>query len=103
LSVVALPVTRRRKRAALAIAALVDLVQLGLAPLFAEGIWSPLDGLLDLLTAGALVLVLGGSARLAMALALELIPGVALFPTWTAVVATLPSLRPAESSALAPP
>jgi hypothetical protein len=84
-------VTRRQKRVALAVAAVADLVQLGLFPLFVEGALSPLDGALDVIVALTLILVLGWRWRTALALAVELLPGLALFPTWTAVVATLRS------------
>jgi hypothetical protein len=93
--------THRQKRAALFIAAAADLAQLALAPLFAAGALSPLDDALDLIVAGLLFLVLGRSWRIAFALGLELVPGMALFPTWTAVVATLPA-RAEESPALMP-
>jgi hypothetical protein len=95
--------TQRQKRVALVIAAAVDLVQVALAPLFAEGALSPFADVLDALAAGILFLALGRSWRLAFALGLELIPGAALFPTWTAVVATLPtSPELVESPALVP-
>jgi hypothetical protein len=85
-----------RKRAALLIAAAADLTQLALAPLFAGGALSPLDDALDVIVAGLLFLALGRSWRIAFALGLELVPGLALFPTWTAVVAT-GGLVPMES------
>jgi hypothetical protein len=95
--------TPRQKRVALAIAGVVDILQLALAPLFAEGALSPFDGALDVIAAGMLFLALGRSWRIALALGLELIPGAALLPTWTAVVATLPaSPQPVESPALVP-
>jgi hypothetical protein len=101
--VAAVHTTRRQKRVALVIAGVADLVQLGLAPLFAGGALSPLDDLLDVLAAGLLTLVLGRSWRVALALGLELVPGAALFPTWTAVVATLPASADAvEATALVP-
>jgi hypothetical protein len=83
--------TRRQKRAALVIAAAGDLTQLALGPLFAAGALSPLDDALDVIIASLLVLALGRSWRIALALGLELVPGLSLFPTWTAVVATLPA------------
>jgi hypothetical protein len=97
--------TRKQKRIALAIAAVADLTQLALAPLFAEGALSPLDDLLDVGVAIALTLVLGWRWRTALAMIFELIPGVALFPSWTAVVATLPSAvpEPDGAPALLPP
>jgi hypothetical protein len=94
----AAPTTRRRKRAALAVAGLVDLVQLVFAPLFVEGALSPFDGVLDVIAAVVLLLVLGRRWRIALALGLELIPGAALFPTWTAVVVTLPASSPPVES-----
>jgi hypothetical protein len=93
--------TRRRKRIALAIAAAADLLQLALAPLFGEGALSPLDDALDVVVALLLVVVLGWRWRTALALLLELIPGVALFPSWTAVIATLPSAPPVQAPATA--
>ena len=75
---------------ALAIAALADAVQLGLFPVFAAGGLSAPDDVLDFAVAIALVLTLGWRWRLVAVLALELVPGVALFPSWTVFVATLP-------------
>ena len=54
-----------------------------------------------MIAAGVLLLALGRSWRIAFALGLELVPGVALLPTWTAVIATLP-VQPDELPALAP-
>jgi hypothetical protein len=84
-------VSRRQKRAALAIAAVADLAQLALAPLFVEGALSPLDDALDAVVALALLFTVGWRWRIALALGLELVPGMALFPSWTALVATLPT------------
>ena len=75
---------------ALAIAALADVVQLGFFPVFGAGGLSAPDDVLDLTVAVALVITLGWRWRLFVALALELLPGVALFPSWTAFVAMLP-------------
>jgi hypothetical protein len=88
-------VTRRRKKIALAIAALADAVQLGFMPVFGEGALSVPDDALDLAVAVALVFTLGWQWRVAAALAIELVPAVALFPSWTAFVATLPVVAPA--------
>jgi hypothetical protein len=84
-------VTPRRKTIALTIAALADAVQLGLFPIFAEGALSIPDDALDFVVAVALLVTLGWRWRLVAALALELVPGVALFPSWTAFVATIPA------------
>ena len=95
--------SRRRKRIALAIAAAADLVQLALAPLFGEGALSPFDDVLDALVAGALAVTLGWRWRTLLALAAELVPGLALFPSWTAMVLTVPAADapelPAEAAA----
>jgi hypothetical protein len=90
-------VTPRRKKIALAIAALADLTQLGLFPFFSEGALSIPDDVLDVLVAVALFVTLGFKLRVLLALAIELVPGVALFPSWTAVVATLPTSSPADA------
>jgi hypothetical protein len=87
-------VTRRRKKIAIAIAALADAVQLGFIPVFGEGLLSLPGDALDLAVAVALVLTLGWQWRVAVALAIELVPAVALFPSWTAFVATLPVVAP---------
>jgi hypothetical protein len=84
-------VSRRRKRVALAVAALSDVVQMALFPVFAEGATSPFDVALDAATAVAILAIVGFRWRLAIALLAELVPGVDLFPTWTAVVASLPA------------
>jgi hypothetical protein len=89
-------VSPTRKKVALVIAGLADLIQLGFFPIFGEGALSPPDDVLDVVVAIALFATLGFKARLLAALAIELVPGVALFPSWTAVVATLPVEQPAK-------
>ena len=84
--------TRRRKILALGVAGVSDLVQLIFAPVFAEGGGSPLDVALDAVTAILILLIVRLEWRLAVALAVELVPGVDLFPTWTAVVLSIPAL-----------
>jgi hypothetical protein len=90
-------VSPTRKRIALAIAALADAVQLGLLPVFAEGALSIPDDALDAVVAVLLVVTLGWSWRLSLALAAELVPGLALFPTWTAFVLLVRSAEPVPS------
>lgn len=87
-------VSKTRKRLALALAGLADLVQLGFFPVFGEGALSIPDDVLDVVVALALLVTLGLQWRVLVALAIELVPGVALFPTWTAVVLTVPSEEP---------
>ncbi len=83
--------TPRRKKLALAIAVLADAVQLGFFPVFSAGGLSPPDDVLDVVVAIALVAILGWRWSLVAALGLELVPGVALFPSWTAFVAMQPA------------
>ena len=85
-------VTKKRKRIALAIAVLVDGVQLfpGAIPFTIEGFLSPFVDGLDAVAAISLLLILGFQWRLLLSLALELVPGLTLFPTWTAMVLSIP-------------
>ena len=77
--------------AALLVAGLADLLQLVLFPMFVEGALSPLDWAVDGLVVVALTLVLGFKWRIFLGLGVELIPGLDLFPTWTALVLSIPS------------
>jgi hypothetical protein len=83
-------VTRKQRALALAIAGIADLLQLVLFPVFAEGAFSPFDDALDVVVVIALTLILGFRWRLAIALALELVPGLSLCPSWSLVVLSLP-------------
>lgn len=94
-------ISKKRKIVALVIAGCADLVQGVLLPLVIEGGFSPLEVAIDLVTAGALLVTVGIKARLALAFFTELIPGLDLFPTWVALVLTLPvedELPPARTS-----
>lgn len=84
-------ISGKRKKIALAIAAVADLVQLGLFPIFGEGALSLPDDALDVTIALVLLFAIGFSWRLALALAIELVPGATLFPTWTLLVMSLPT------------
>jgi hypothetical protein len=99
------PVSRKRRAIALAVAGVADLVQIVFLPAFIEGVASPFDDALDLVVVVALLAILGFSYRLVFALALELVPGAALFPTWTAVVLSLPAApkEPEPTVASLPP
>lgn len=85
-----------RKKIALGIAAIADLLQMGFFMEFLGGGLSLPDDVLDLVVVIALTATLGFRWRLLFALALELTPGVALFPSWTAFVLTLPTV-PADN------
>jgi hypothetical protein len=91
-------VSPKRKAIALAIAALADVLQLAVFPAFAEGAASPFEDALDLGVAVLLTLILGFHWRLALSFVLELVPGADLFPTWTAVVVSLPVASPAPAA-----
>jgi hypothetical protein len=93
LAKVAVPgaVSRTRKRVALGIAALSDLTQWFFFPVLSEGALSPFEIALDAMTALAILLVVGFQWRLLIALVAELVPGLDMFPTWTAVVLSLRS------------
>ncbi|MGH7438459.1 MAG: hypothetical protein ACRENE_22465 [Polyangiaceae bacterium] len=80
-----------RRKVALAIALLADSVQLGFFPVFVAGGLSAPDDLLDFVVAVGLLITLGWRWSLVAALALELVPGVALLPSWTAFVVMLPA------------
>lgn len=80
----------RRKNWALFVAGISDLTQVLFLPAFAEGAASPFEVALDAMTALIIMLIVGFKWRLAVALAAELVPGVDLFPTWTAMVLSLP-------------
>jgi hypothetical protein len=85
------PVSSKRKLVALGIAGLTDLIQIVFLPLFWEGAASPFDVGLDILAALSLFVVLGFKWRFLAGLIVEVIPGLDLFPTWTALVLSLPS------------
>ncbi len=84
------------------IAALADAIQLGFFPVFAEGALSIPDDALDALVAALLLLTLGWQWRFAAALTVELIPGAALFPSWTACVMTMATVESASSPSALP-
>ena len=84
-----------RKRWAIAIAAASDVAQWFVLPVSVEGGVSPVEVGIDAVTALLILLVVGFHWRLAIALIAELVPGLDLAPTWTAVVLSLPTEKPA--------
>ncbi len=68
------------------IALAADIVQIALLPLFAPGLASPLEDALDIAIGIVMVLLVGWHPAFLPALVAELIPGVDLFPTWSAAV-----------------
>jgi hypothetical protein len=85
-------VPARRKKIALALAGAADLLQIGMFPVFSQGALAIPDDVLDLVMAVLLIAILGFRWRMVFAMALELVPGAALFPSWTAVVLSLPTI-----------
>jgi hypothetical protein len=77
----------REIRLAWAVALAADGIQILLLPLFLEGGFSPLDPLVDLSAAFVLSKLLGWHWAFLPTLLAELVPGLDLFPTWTAAVA----------------
>lgn len=88
------------RRSALTIAVLADALQIGLFPLFGEGVLSPLNGLLDVAVAWVLTRLLGWHWAFLPSFVAELVPGLDLVPTWT--VAVLIVTREASPSAEPP-
>ena len=74
------------QRLAWLVALAADAIQIVALPLFAPGGFSPADGLLDLVVAGILLRLLGWHWAFLPTFAAELVPGLDLFPTWTAAV-----------------
>lgn len=73
-------------RLAWMVAIAADAVQILGFPLFAEGGLSPMDAALDVVVALILSRLLGWHWALVPTLFAELLPGLDLFPTWTAAV-----------------
>ena len=91
-------------RLAWLVAIIADALQIIAFPLFAEGAISPADVVLDVAVATVLSRLLGWHWAFLPSLAAELVPGVDLFPTWTAAVfyVTRQRIRSAEPEILPP-
>ena len=81
--------TRWRFRAALILAMAADALQIFVFPLFAEGVFSPAEDVLDVVVAALLVHLLGWHWEFLPAFAAELVPGVDLVPFWSLAVASV--------------
>jgi len=75
-----------RQLAALAIALAADAVQIGLLPLFMEGVVAPWNDALEIGVGAALIVLLGWHVAFLPAFLGELVPFFNLFPSWTAAV-----------------
>jgi hypothetical protein len=73
-------------RWAWAVALAADAIQLAGWPFFGEGGLSPADAALDLAVAALLTRILGWHWAFFPTFVVELVPGLDLFPTWTAAV-----------------
>ncbi len=62
------------------------------------GFLDPVDDVADLATAFFLWLIIGPSWAMAVALIIELIPGVAVFPSWTALALMVLAAAPKPAS-----
>jgi len=71
------------------LAMVADAVQIIGFPLFAEGALSPLDDILDVIVAVALLRLIGWHWEFLPSFAAELVPGVDLVPFWTLAVANV--------------
>src|ERR1051326_8308244 len=98
------PITRAQKRTAILIAGTVDFLQVMALP--ALGFGYIFDDFLDIVAAILLIATCGFKWQFILAFLIELAPVVDIFPTWTALVLTLP-VQAAESQVqvprLAPP
>jgi hypothetical protein len=72
--------------AAMILAMAADALQIFVFPVFAEGVLSPADDVLDIAAAAVLVRLLGWHWEFLPAFAAELVPGVDLVPFWTLAV-----------------
>jgi hypothetical protein len=97
------PISHRRKAVAVGIAGAIDLIQIVLCPMFLEGAASPFDDALDVIAALILLAVCGFKWQFILAFLLELVPGLDLLPTWTAVVLLIPSTGPEPAESTSPP
>jgi hypothetical protein len=91
-------------RLAWIVALAADAVQITVFPLFAPGGVSPADTMLDVLVAALLIRVLGWHWAFLPTFVAELLPGLDLFPTWTAAVffVTRQQVKPGEPEILPP-
>ncbi len=77
---------KAEQRAAWLVALGADALQIFAFPFFVEGGASPADSVLDLIVAFVLTRLLGWHWAFLPSLAAELVPGLDMFPTWTAAV-----------------
>lgn len=91
-------------RLAWLVAMAADAIQIVAFPLFIEGVASPANSVLDLVVGLVMIRLLGWHWAFLPSLAAELIPGLDMFPTWTAAVwyVTRQRMNPEEPEILPP-
>jgi hypothetical protein len=94
----------REQRLAWTVAIVADAIQIVALPMFAGGGLSPADSVLDAVVAVTLIRLLGWHWAFLPSLVAELVPGLDLFPTWTASVffVTRHQIRSSEPEILPP-
>jgi hypothetical protein len=85
-----------RLRTALVIALVVDFLQIIFLPLFAAGAVSPVDEVIDVVVAFALIRLLGWHWAFLPTFVVELFPVVDLVPSWTLAVLIVARRMPAR-------
>lgn len=75
-----------RTRAAWIVAIVADALQIALFPIFGEGFASPATDALDVVVAIVMFALLGWHFAFLPSAVAEAVPGLNLFPTWTAAV-----------------
>src|ERR1700744_1717427 len=83
------PISHQRKATALMVAGTADFLQIMLLP--ALGFGYILDDVIDFATAILLTAICGFKWQFLIAFAIELVPGLDLLPTWSAVALLIPS------------
>jgi len=91
------------RRTALVIAILADALQIVFFPVFVEGAFSPLDDLLDIAFAWALIRLLGWHWAFLPSFVAKVVPGVDLVPTWTIAVLVATRGTPRDQAKIEPP
>jgi hypothetical protein len=80
------PPSTRRIWIARAIALAADGLQIGVFPMFMEGMLSPANAVLDVVVAAAMILLVGWHIAFIPAFIVEALPFADLAPTWTLAV-----------------
>ena len=94
------PISHQRKAVALMVAGAADFLQIMLLPALLPGY--VLDDAIDIATAILLTAICGFKWQFMLAFAVELVPGLDLLPTWSAVALLIPSV-PSDPLQAGPP